>query len=184
MRWLSFFLLCIGGGAIIGYSSTYSMSYKEAILLWGIVFVIASIPLGIWLYQWWTDPLNQTGIRRWELEAFKEEVFLAWCQEEKWYAMVKDQDMPDSTMPKKMVAHVQQHFPAFWQGRSDLDLREDYRMGIEWQVRDLMPPEVLQWCQDNLEPKSFWKTAGAVLGTVAAGAVDLATFALLDGEEE
>ncbi len=140
MGCLSTTILLFGVFGIGWYSGTYSTSYKELIFLWGLLAAAALIPLWVRLYQWWTAPWNQTGIKRWEFEAVKEETFLAWCRTQKGYGS------NDTT---------------------DLDLREVYRAEIEEQVRDLDAEELLQWCRDNLEKKGFWKGAGQIFAGLA-----------------
>ena len=157
MGCLSLTIWLFGGCGIGWYSSIYGMSYKEVILLGGLLLAVASIPLWVRLYQWWTDPRNQTGIKRWAFEAAKEETFLIWCR-------------------------TQQDYDA--SNESSLDLRELYRAEIEDLVRDLDPEELLQWCRDNLEKKEFWKGAGEFLIGLADVAVDVASLVLGDGDDE
>ena len=134
---LSLALVLCGGCGVAVFSGTYSTSDKDLFFLWGLVLVAASIPWGVWLYKWWIDPRNAPpGIGRWAFEAWKEEMFLAWCEEQPWYGS---------------------------DGRSDHDLRNWYRANVEERVRRLDAEELFQWCRANLEKKGFWQTAGAFL---------------------
>ena len=150
---LSQLFLVIGVGGVGGYAVTHDMSYKEAILLWGIVLISVSVPLGIGLVRWWRDPRNaKPGLGRWRFEAGKEEVFLMWCRTQKWYG---SDDV------------------------SDLNLRDQYRAHIEGKVRNLDEVELYKWCEENLTKKGFWEGAGEIL----AGLAEMALFTFLDGDE-
>ncbi len=153
---LSLALFFFGACGVAIFSAKYSTSYKDLIFLWGLVLVAGSIPWGVWLFKWWTDPRNApSGFKRWAFEARKEEVFLDWCQTQQWYGS---------------------------DGKSDADLRNWYRANVEEQVRRLGPEELLQWCRTNLEKKGFWEKAGAFL----EGAAEIALLAIGfgDGDDE
>ena len=138
---LSLALFFFGGCGIAWFSSTHSTSYKDLFFLWGVVLVAAAVPWGVWLFKWWTDPRNAPpGIGRWAFEAWKEEMFLAWCEEQSWYGS------------NDMSAH---------------DLRNWYRTNVEEHVRRLDEKELYQWCRDHLEKKGFWEQAGAFLAGAA-----------------
>lgn len=48
---------------------------KDRIFLRNLVLVAAAAPWGVWLFKWWTDPRNAPpGLKRWVIEAMKEEV--------------------------------------------------------------------------------------------------------------
>lgn len=145
-----------GSAGIVGYAMLYTASYKELLLLGGVVAVATAIPLLIGFRRWRTDPRNAPpGFARWEFEAWKEEVFLRWCRTQNWYDP---------------------------EGHSDLELREAYRTKIEEQVRSLDMIELFEWCREHLEEKSFWKQMGEFATTALGLVAEVGLYALVDGE--